>query len=172
MLRVALVGDSHLTDTSSRQVTKLGPRLRAAGFNVTTLARGGLDTRQALVQTPPRDADWIVYSLGTNDAAPWKQVRRNEFELNYTRLLASAAGRAQLVLGPPQVVDRPGGRSNAVIRKYSDIAARVSRAHGAAFVALIDHLSTLDLAEDGVHLNDLGYATVTRLVTEALGAAT
>jgi lysophospholipase L1-like esterase len=167
-----LVGDSHLTDTSPRQVTKLGPRLRAAGFDVTTLAQGGLDTRQALIQTPPRDVDWVVYSFGTNDAAPWKQVPPDEFERNYARLLASAAGAAQLVLGPPPVVDRPGGRSNAAVREYSDIAARLSPAHGDILIALINHLSTSNLVEDGVHLNDLGYATVTQLLTETLNPAT
>jgi lysophospholipase L1-like esterase len=69
-------------------------------------------------------------------------------------------------------VDRPGGRSNAAVREYSDIAARLSPAHGAILIALINHLSTSNLVEDGVHLNDLGYATVTQLLTETLNPAT
>ena len=171
MLRVALVGDSHLTDSSSRPVTKLGPRLRSTGFDVVNLARGGLDTRQALLDSPPSDVDWIVYCFGTNDAAPWKQVPAFEYERNYETLLASGAGTSQLVLGPPPVVDHPGGRNNGLVRQYSDIAARTARGHGADFVALIDHLSQSDLAEDGVHLNDFGYQAVTELVTAALRPA-
>jgi lysophospholipase L1-like esterase len=168
MLRVALVGDSHLTDVSPRPVWKLGPRLRSVGFDVVTLARGGLDTRQAVLDAPPHGVDWIVYSFGTNDAAPWKQVPPDEYGSNYATLLASAAGTAQLVLGPPPVAERPGGRSNQLVRRYSDIAARTAQRHGAEFVALIDHLGESDLAEDGVHLNDSGYSTLTDLVTAVL----
>ena len=168
MLRVALVGDSHLTDASSRPVTKLGPRLRSMNFEVVTLARGGLDTRQAVRHAAPDDVDWIVYSFGTNDAAPWKQVPPDEYERNYATLLTAGAGAAQLVLGPPPVSDRQIGRLNNVVRQYSDIAARVAQERGAHFVELIGQLTELDLAEDGVHLNDRAYATLAALVVDIL----
>jgi lysophospholipase L1-like esterase len=172
MLRVALVGDSHLTDVSQRPVTKLGPRLRSAGFEVMTLARGGLDTRQALRHAAPNDVDWIVYSFGTNDSAPWKQVPPHEYERNYATLLSMGAGTGQLVLGPPPVSDRQIGRLNNLVREYSDIAARVAQDHGADFVALLEHLTELDLADDGVHLNDSAYTTIAELVTDILRPTT
>jgi hypothetical protein len=43
---------------------------RSMDFEVLTLARGGLDTRQTVRLAAPDDFDWIVYSFGTNDAAP------------------------------------------------------------------------------------------------------
>ena len=171
MLRVALVGDSHLTDVSPRPVTKLGPRLRSMDFEVVTLARGGLDTREAIRHAPPDDVDWIVYSFGTNDAAPWKQVPTHEYERNYATLLTAGAGAAQLVLGPPPVSDRQIGRLNNVVRQYSDIAGRVAQEHGAHFVALIEHLTELDLADDGVHLNDCAYTTIATMVADILRPA-
>lgn len=174
MLRIALVGDSHLTDTSARPVLKLGPRLRALGHDVQTLARGGLDTRQALLDPSVVGVDWIIYSFGTNDAAPWKQIPPSEFAQNYSSLLARHGGVAQLVLGPPPVVESGviGGRTNALVREYTQIALRTAHEHGAICVALADHLLAADLAEDGVHLNDAAYTTITRLVTTVLDAAT
>ena len=76
----------------------------------------------------------------------------------------------QLVLGPPPVVEaeRAGGRTNALVRHYSQIASRAAHEHGAKCLALVDHLGPADLADDGVHLNDNAYSTVTRLVTAVL----
>ena len=174
MLRVALVGDSHLTDTSPRAVVKLGPRLRTMGYEVLTLARGGLDSRRALLDQPPDGVDWSIYSFGTNDAAPWKRIPPDEFAENYATLLARTTDHCQLVLGPPPVIesDGAGGRTNALVREYTQIASRTAHEHGATFLALSDHLGSADLVDDGVHLNDNGYSTVTRLVTAVLAQAT
>jgi lysophospholipase L1-like esterase len=174
MPRVALIGDSHLTDTSPRAVVKLGPRLRRLGYDVLTLARGGLDSRQALLDPPAIGVGWAIYSFGTNDAAPWKQIPPDEFAENYATLLARTTATAQLVLGLPPVVEseRAGGRTNALVREYTQIASRTAREYGATFLALSDHLDAADLADDGVHLNDNGYSTVTRLVAAVLHTPT
>ncbi len=111
---------------------------RSMDFEVLTLARGGLDTRETVRLAAPDDFDWIVYSFGTNDAAPWKQVPRHEYERNDATLLTAGAGAGQLVLGPPPVSDRQIGRVNNVLHQYSDIAGRVAEEHGAHFVEWSD----------------------------------
>lgn len=173
MLQVALVGDSHLTDTSTTAVTKLGPRLRVLGLRVVTHARGGMSSRDALLLPPPApDCDWIVYCLGTNDAAPWNQVPPEEFAANYDRLLRVPAGPRKLVLGPPPVVERAeaGGVTNEEVGRYSVVAGAAARDHGALFTPLLELLDTDDLAEDGVHLNDNGYGKLAELVVGIMGA--
>jgi lysophospholipase L1-like esterase len=173
MLQVALVGDSHLTDTSTRAVTKLGPRLRLLGLRVVTHARDGMNSRDALLLPPPApDCDWIVYCLGTNDAAPWNQVPPEEFAANYDRLLRVPPGPRKLVLGPPPVLERAeaGGLTNDEVGRYSVVAGAAARDCGALFTPLLELLDTDDLAEDGVHLNDNGYGKLAELVVGIMGA--
>jgi len=163
-----LIGDSHVTDVAPRrQVTKLGPRLRASGVDVETRARGGATSRDTVREASAAlDCDWIIYSLGTNDAAPWKQVPLEEFIANYERLLRSTSGPAQLVLGNGPVVESGwvGERTNHLMSTYAEAARRVADHAGAKFVALADVLTAADLANDGVHLNDDGYAKLAEIV--------
>lgn len=171
MVRVALVGDSQLTDTSSRDVTKLGPRLRRRRHEVETLAVDGMNTRDAVaIATDVGDAEWTVYCFGANDAAPWKQVPPEEFAANYEMLLHRGNGARQLVLGPAPVVESglPGARTNGELAVYSAIAAEVARSCGAVFVSLLATLGPRDLAADGVHLSDCGYDKLERIVVETI----
>ena len=171
MARVVLVGDSQLTDTSSRGTTKLGPRLRRRGHEVETLAVGGLDTRTALkydhVSAP---ADWTIFCFGANDAAPWKQVPLAEFATNYEALVLRATSRQTLVFGPGPVHESgaPRSRTNRELARYSAIAADVARRCRVEFISLLDALGSGDLADDGVHLNDRGYDVLELLVVAAM----
>ena len=171
MVRVVLVGDSQLTDTSPRGTIKLGPRLRRRGHEVETLAVGGLDTRTALscphVAAP---ADWTIFCFGANDAAPWKHVPPTEFATNYEALVRRATSRRMLVLGPGPVQESaaPGSRTIRESTRYSAIAADVARRCGAEFISLLDALGADDLTSDGVHLNDQGYDTLEHLVVDAI----
>jgi len=172
VVRVVLVGDSQLTDTSARGTTKLGPRLRRRGHEVETLAVGGLDTRAALTFTQvPAPADWTILCFGANDAAPWKSVPPAEFATNYEALVRRATSRQTLVLGPGPVneSDVPHSRTNRELARYSAIAADVARRCGVEYISLLDALSSDDLANDGVHLNDRGYDVLERLVVAAIG---
>ena len=172
MRRAVLVGDSQLTDSSpTRPVIKLGPRLRDRGYHVATHAVGGLDApRAATVIHELPIADWTVFCLGANDAAPWKRVPPDEFDASYTTLLGRARSPGVLVLGPAPVAETgvPGSRTNTDIRRYSLIAAAVAERCGAQFAPLIDVLGNSDLADDGVHINDHGYAIIERLVINTI----
>jgi hypothetical protein len=99
---LTLVGDSHLTDVSSRwPTTKLPARLATVGFAVEVHAEGGLTSGAALAQYPTLDGDAVLCSLGTNDMAAWKRVETGNFQRNYRELVRRAAGRPFLGLTPP-----------------------------------------------------------------------
>lgn len=171
VVRVALVGDSQLTDTSSRDVIKLGPRLRRRRHEVETLAVEGMNTRDAVaIAADVGNAEWTVYCFGANDAAPWKRVPPEEFAANYQMLLSRGNGGRQLVLGPAPVVESglPGARTNGELALYSAIAADVARSCGAVFVSLLAALGPREVAADGVHLNNHGYDTLERVVVETI----
>ena len=157
---IALTGDSQLTETSSRfVVTKLPPRLRAIGFDVVTVAVGGSTSRDLLDQRVPGTADWIVVSVGTNDAAPWKQVPSDEFEANCGRFLRDVGVVNRVVLGPGPIVEQgvDGERTDAATLRYAAALERAATATGAIFLPLPSVIDPSDLADDGVHLSDSAY---------------
>ena len=83
----------------------------------------------------------------------------DEYAINYAKLLDAACESSMLVLGPPPVHEQGDGvrrRTNAVIGTYSEAAAEVAKAKGAAFVRLMDLLADdgRHHIDDGLHLND------------------
>ena len=103
VVRVALIGDSQLTDTSTRPVTKLGRRLRRRGHHVDTLAVGRLDTRRALaLQFRSEPADWTIFWFAV---APWMRIPPNEFATNERTSSRRANTSDILVVGPASVTD-------------------------------------------------------------------
>jgi lysophospholipase L1-like esterase len=170
--QVVLCGDSHLTASSSRGVTKLDPRLSDAGWGVKNLAVGGATSRDAIDQLEELPPGPTVYSFGTNDAAPWKQVPLEEFGRNYTRLLRMSPGHV-IVLSPSPVLERAAWpRRNDLQRQYSDVAAAVTSAAGGTFINLFELLGDREevLLNDGIHLSDIAYEQITQVVIAALVA--
>ena len=159
-MRVVLAGDSHFTEFSPhRPVTKLASRLRTHGVDVVSVAVGGANSRDVLLQQVPADSDCVLYSVGTNDAAPWKCVPLNEFVVNCDRLLSAPGPKRRIMFGPGPVIERalPGERTNAGLAAYAAVLERAAVTHSARYLSLVDLLVDGDLAEDGVHLNDSGY---------------
>ena len=138
------------------------------------LAVGGATTRDAL-QTldDAMPVGPAVFSFGTNDAAPWKQVPLDELRLNYRRILGKAQGKI-VVLGPTPVSEPLGRpRTNVLQRHYSEAAAAVTADVSGTFIDLIDVLGGEDdaLLDDGVHLSDVAYERLAGVALVALGAA-
>jgi lysophospholipase L1-like esterase len=157
-----LVGDSHLAETTTRAAVPVAARLRRLGWELASLAVGGLDTRAALRLLPDRlpVADATVVSFGSNDAAPWKQVPLEAFTIGYAEILGRVASPVTVVMGPPPVRedrDDARGRTNAVLDGYAAAARAVAESSGARFLDLRDVLDPAsDLDEDGLHLADSG----------------
>jgi lysophospholipase L1-like esterase len=157
--RVLLVGDSHLA--------RLGPTVPALGEEVTNVARGGAFAHDLAGQVARRGTarhDLVVLSVGTNDAAPWKQVPLPQFEHTLTDLVAGLRCPVVLV-SPPGVAEsrlvRAHDRTSEVVGQYAGRAARVVLAAGGRVVdtpAVIAPLGDDAYLDDGVHLGPAAYA--------------
>jgi lysophospholipase L1-like esterase len=168
---VGFVGDSHLAEPSSRPVRKLGSRLRARGFAVDIRARGGSRVVDLTAQLErPLAVDICVWSLGTNDAAPWKQVLLEDFIAGYAACVGGVRAR-HILLGPPPVA--PGSpRTPELIERYSSAVAEVARRTSSSFLPLLDVVRVGDLLDDGVHLSDSAFEQVEAAVMPIISELT
>jgi lysophospholipase L1-like esterase len=168
-----LVGDSHLTETTPRDGVPVAARLRRLGWELTSLAVGGLDTRAALrlLPDPLPAADATVVSFGSNDAAPWRQVPLG-FTTWYAEILGRVASPVTVVMGPPPVRedrDDARGRTNAVVDDYAAAARQVAESTGVRFLDLREVLDpATGLDEDGLHLGDSGARAAAAALDDAL----
>jgi lysophospholipase L1-like esterase len=158
MPRVVLLGDSHLARVR-RDLGRIGDDVRNA-------AVGGASSRDLRDQAAPVDwraDDRVVVSVGSNDAAPWKQVPVAEFAALLAELLGSLPA-ARLYVAPPGVVeDRLTGdpdRTNALMDVYRDAAVAVCEDAGVRVLRadrLLAPLGAAAFAADGLHLSGEGY---------------
>lgn len=159
---LVLLGDSHLARVRKARLRALE---QATGLRVVNLAVGGATAPDLAVQVSEvRDPGVVAISVGTNDAAPWKQVPHVEFERALGAAVAALDGVALVHLGSPGVdevrLPGPGDRTNARIATYDDTARRTVTGAGGASVDLRAALLATgeDCFElDGVHLDHRGY---------------
>lgn len=171
-MRTVFIGDSHLA--------RLRRELQGFPGDVRNAAQGGASSRDLLRQADAvglRDSDSVVLSVGTNDAAPWKQVPVPEFVQALSMLVASHSPRGWVFVAPPGVVERRSAgardRTNAVIDEYRRAAIEVCEEVGGHVVRtdlMLASLSTKAFADDGVHLNGTGYRVLVPAIKSACGA--
>lgn len=166
-----LLGDSHL----ARVVRDL-PRL---GQNVANLAIGGAvvdDLAGQLARVGPATTDWLVLSVGTNDADPTRGRPLPEFRARLSGAIASRPHARWLY------VASPGCRGDRIlsdwtaerIAAYADTAADVTLAAGGAVVATPAVLAAAGDAAfdpDGLHLSGTGYDLLLPAIAAALEAS-
>jgi lysophospholipase L1-like esterase len=160
-----LLGDSHLTRIRRARLRRLEA---ASGHRVLNAAVGGASVHGLAHQldgAPP--AEVAMISVGTNDAAPWKQVPIDTFRRALAELLPSVPASRVLYVGSPGVdeqrLTRANDRTNARLREYVDAAAETVRRHGGEFLDTAALLARVDddvFLDDGVHLNKAGYDTL------------
>lgn len=164
-VRVVLLGDSHLARVR-RDLPVLGPHICNAAVGGAT----SLDLLAQAASAGVREDDVVVVSVGTNDAAPWKQVPVAAFGAAVTRCLESAPARSWVCVTPPGVDEsRAGGRTNAVLDAYREAA--VSAFAGARVVRaeeVIRPLGTGAFARDGLHLGGRAYALLLPAIARTL----
>lgn len=171
-VRTVFIGDSHLA--------RLGRELRRFPGDVRNAAEGGASSLDLLRQADAvgvRGSDAVVLSVGTNDAAPWKQVPVPEFVEALSKFLASHAPRGWVFVAPPGVVEgRVTGtrdRTNAVIAEYRLAAIEVCEDVGGHVVRtdlMLESLGAKAFALDGVHLNGAGYRVLVPAIASACAA--
>lgn len=172
-MRIVLLGDSHLARVR-RDLPTLGPDVRNA-------AQGGASSLELLAQAASAAVgadDLVVVSVGTNDAAPWKQVPVTTFARAVSRCLESVPARGWVYVAPPGVDESrlagSGDRTNAVLDDYRDIAVAACVDAGARVVRterVIGPLGAGAFASDGLHLSGRGYDVVLPAIAEAVRAS-
>lgn len=164
-----LLGDSHLA--------RVRRDLDLLGADVLNAARGGasaLDLAAQAAGVGLADDDTLVVSVGTNDAAPWKQVPLDDFRSALGGFLRAAQPRRRVYVAPPGVdearLGREVDRSNAVVDAYRRAALEVAVELGAAVVRadlVLGGLGPDAFTDDGVHLTGAAY----RMLLPAVAAA-
>lgn len=159
---VLLLGDSHLARVRRARLRRLEA---AADRRVLNAAVGGTSTLELARQVEEVPAvDVALLSVGTNDAAPWKQVPLDRFGESLAALLPRIDAVRVVYVGSPGVdegrLTRTNDRTNSRLREYVEVAAEVVTAHGGAFLdtaALLVAVEEDVFEDDGVHLNRAGY---------------
>ena len=159
-MRVVLLGAGHLARVR-RDLGLIGPDVHngaVGGATVRALAA------QATGAQVARD-DVVVVSIGSNDAAPWKQVPVADFRGTLDRLVTSVPVAHWVLVTPPGVDEsRLTGerdRTNQVVAAYREAAVGVLAGVGAGVLRaeqLLRPLGADAFVGDGLHLTGRAYA--------------
>ena len=177
-MRIVLLGDSHLARVQRRLSQLTGPD--DLSTPIVNAAVGGADvldlTAQATRAAIKHD-DRVAVSIGTNDAAPWKQVDLTEGLARLEEFLATLRPERLVYLAPPGVdevrLGRQHDRTNETMAHYSATYAAAFTSVGATIVdtpALLAPLGPTAFVDDGVHLNGQAYALILPALRSALSA--
>jgi len=169
-MRIVLLGDSHLA-----RVRRDLPML---GSGVCNVAQGGATALDLLAQATAaevQESGLVVMSVGTNDAAPWKQLPVTVFAHALLDCMASVSARRWIYVAPPGVDEArlmgPGDRTNGVLDEYRDAALSVCEDAGVEVVRtelVIRPLGVRAFASDGLHLSGPAYKVVLPAIAEAI----
>jgi lysophospholipase L1-like esterase len=169
-MRIVCLGDSHLARVR-RDLPALGPDVHNA-------AEGGASALDLLPQATRAAVaadDLVVVSVGTNDAAPWKDVPVPVFAQSLLDCIHSVAARRWIYLTPPGVdearLTSASDRTNAVLDEYRDAAVSACDDVGARVVRterVIGPLGADAFVSDGLHLSGRAYGVVLPAIAEAL----
>ncbi|GAA1912769.1 SGNH/GDSL hydrolase family protein [Nocardioides hwasunensis] len=170
-VRTVLLGDSHLARLR-RQASRLPGE-------VANRAVGGSSSRDLLAQVSAAGVlatDRVVVSVGSNDAAPWKQVPVAEFaELLSAGLASLPDPRSAVYVAPPGVVEdrleRANDRTNDLMDTYRDAAVRGCEEQGVRVLRadlVVMSLGAAAFAADGLHLSGVGYRALLEELRELL----
>jgi len=171
-MRIVLLGDSHLARVR-RDLAVLGP-------DVCNAAEGGASALDLLTQATKaavEEDDLVVVSVGTNDAAPWKQVPVTVFAHAVLCCMQSVPARRWVYVAPPGVdecrLTGSSDRTNAVLDEYRDAAVSACNEAGARVVRterVIGPLGAGAFVSDGLHLSGRAYKVVLPAIAEAVHA--
>lgn len=172
MKKLVLFGDSLFAQVGKPRLLMLEQAL--PGYDIYNFAVGGWDTNDCVAKAPyisKLKPDVLILSLGTNDAAPWKQVPLEKFNENIPKIF-NTFSKAKIIYFLPTPVDEAklpstgARRSVKGIKEYHDAALKICEAHGIAYInsfaifkPFLDSGKEYHI-EDGVHFNDFAYETI------------
>ena len=171
-MRIVFLGDSHLARVR-RDLSLVGP-------NVCNAAEGGASALDLLAQATKaavEEGDLVVVSVGTNDAAPWRQVPVTVFVRAVLDCMRSVPAGRWVYVAPPGVdqsrLTVSGDRTNAIVDEYRDAAVSACDDAGARVVRterVIRPLGAGAFVSDGLHLSGPAYKVVLPAIAEAVHA--
>lgn len=171
-MRIVFLGDSHLA--------RVRRDLPTVGANVCNAAEGGASALDLLAQAAGagvEEDDLVVVSVGTNDAAPWKQIPVTTFAQAVFDCMQSVPARRWIYVAPPGVDESRstglGDRTNAILDEYRDAAVSACNDAGARVIRtdlVIGPLGAGAFDGDGLHLSGQAYQVVLPAIAEAIDA--
>jgi lysophospholipase L1-like esterase len=155
-MSVLLLGDSHLAHIR-RDLVRVGP-------DVTNRAVGGSVAAQLQDQVAGIHLaayDVVVVSVGTNDAAPWRDVTLPEFTSAIAEFLPLVRDNGMVFVRSPGVDEGVRGEAlNRRMTEYADVAAALFTGAGGEVLDTPKVLAPLGrhaFIDDGLHLSQAGY---------------
>ncbi len=179
-MKLVLFGDSLFANAAKHRVVIFEDAL--PGYDVYNCAVGGWNTNDCVKKAPyiaKLNADVVVVSLGTNDAAPYKQIPIEKFIANIPLIIKSFEG-SKVIWYLPTPIDQKknsiNGKEipNEVVREYHDAAKKVCEESGIdvidsflIFKPMLDSGETYH-NEDGVHYIDNAYEIIAKELARIL----
>jgi lysophospholipase L1-like esterase len=180
-MKIVLFGDSMLARFGKERIQKLEATVPQC--DIYNCATGGWDSNDCALKAPyiaSLKPDAVIVSVGTNDAAPWKQVPIQAFEKNLNSILDSFQNKKIVSFLPSPVNERKQKgehpRTNELLKKYFDVAKEVCTIRSVSYIdswAIFSPLLEQEQdyhVDDGVHFNDFGDDLLTDHLTEALNS--
>ena len=165
MKSLILFGDSHLGRFSRRWMKMVEENVKDT--IVCNCAAGGLYAFDCINQAyllSKLKPDYVVISLGGNDASRPKQITPKSFEESMNKIVDTFKGSKVILFPCPTERESKSGD----LKPYNEVLKKISKNKK---IGIIDSEKVYgDLLkknqnyheEDGIHFNDLGYETLTK----------
>ncbi len=133
MKKLVLYGDSLFAQTGKDRI-KLFEKI-LPDCDVYNCAVGGWNTNDCVEKAPyiaKLQPDVLVVSLGTNDAAPWKQVSLETFVSNISKIVNSFS-KSKIIWFLPTPIDEAKAKNdgwkltNKLVKEYHDAAKKYAK---------------------------------------------
>lgn len=177
MKKLILFGDSLFAQADKHRILLFEEALK--DYDIYNCAVGGWDTNDCVKKSPyisQLKPEVVVISLGTNDAAPWKQVPIEKFIENIPEIFKTFSN-SKIVYFLPTPVDEAKTKSvgkgllNEHIKPYHDAAKNVCEEQGIAYInSFAVFKSMIDAGqeyhnEDGIHFENIAYEIIAKELT-------
>lgn len=183
MNKLILFGDSLLNSFNSVMCQAIE---RQTNYDIYNCAVGGWNTEDGNKKAPyiaQLRPCGVIFSFGTNDAAPWKQIAAEQYKANLKNIFDSFNESKKFFLLPPpinesQLEPRENQRTNILQKQYADAAKAIAISNS---VKIIDSWAIFKPMlesgqdyhdEDGVHFNDFGNQTLVGEIVKVINENT
>lgn len=182
MKKLVLFGDS-LFGKVGRPETLMLEKALGGNYDVYNCATGGWSTVDLVRKAPfiaRLQPDVVVISVGTNDAAPWREITLKDFKKNLP-IIADAFEGSRIIFFPPPPISedtqsKAKQRNNSDLHGYHDAIKSFCNARSLDYIDAWSVFESLQKrgetyhVEDGVHLSDHGYEVLFEAMREVVEA--